>query len=50
MNDEPLTKIKNDFARKAENILMDYKYSDLKLQAAKDKLAKKIAEVNVYID
>jgi len=50
MNDDVLNKLKSDIAKKAEAILLEYKYSDLKLQNAKERLQKKINEVNGFLD
>jgi len=50
MNEENLTALKNEVTKKAEEILLQYKYSEMKLNLAKEKFFKKIEEFNSYLD
>jgi len=50
MNEDVLQKLRSETSKKAEEILAQYKYSDVKLSMAKERYLKKTEEFNGFLD
>jgi len=50
MNEDALQKLKSDISKKSEEILAQYKYSDVKLNVAKERYFKRVEEFNSALD